>query len=166
MFCINCGKQNPDNANFCYFCGTALEKDIPSPVEPVMLDAEPTTETEEPIEMNSTTGNAVPSPQQDGKRAMAITGLVFSVVGLAISVLCCVFFGSMIIGIACSAIGIVLCAISVKGHDAATIAITGLIIGIIGVIIGVIMLVFFLAILATDAISFSFFEDIIEEFIY
>lgn len=166
MFCVNCGKQNPDNANYCHFCGTAIEKELPSPVEPDILHAEPTIKTDAPTTGNTALYTDSVHSQKDGKRALAITGLVFSIIGLAISVICCAFFGSMIIGIACSAIGIVLCAISVKSQNAATIAITGLIIGIIGAIIGIIMLVFFFAIFATDAISFSSFENFIEEFMY
>lgn len=166
MFCIKCGKQNPDNANFCHFCGTAIEKDPPSPVESVTPNEEPAVETEEPVVAHPSVHTDASQPPKDGKRALAITGLVFSIVGLTVSVMCCVFFGSMIIGIACCAIGIVLCAISIKGYDSATIAVTGLIIGIIGVIIGITMLIFFLAIFATDAISFSVFEEFIEEFMY
>jgi len=34
MFCINCGKQLPDNAKFCSDCGTSLETAAPAPTYP------------------------------------------------------------------------------------------------------------------------------------
>jgi hypothetical protein len=34
MFCINCGKEIPDNSNFCLYCGASLiQKDIINIVE-------------------------------------------------------------------------------------------------------------------------------------
>lgn len=30
MFCMKCGKELPDDANFCFVCGTSIEKVQPS----------------------------------------------------------------------------------------------------------------------------------------
>lgn len=34
MFCSNCGKQNPDDAKYCYHCGEKLNSIKPDPVKP------------------------------------------------------------------------------------------------------------------------------------
>lgn len=166
MFCTHCGRQNPDDANFCYFCGTTMNKDTPSPAETIILNEEPVAQeltATVPVKEERIEGTPV---NKDNKKGLAITGLVFSIVGLCISVLCCIYFGSMILGVACCAAGIVLCAISMKSQAAATIAVTGLIIGIVGVIIGILMLLFFLSMLSLEGMPFSVFDQFLEEFMY
>ena len=166
MYCINCGKYNPEEANYCYHCGLAMNKEVPSPAN-LRQESDGSIEESDIAPMpECSNSNTAESKKPNGRKGLAITGMVFSIVGLAISVMCCVYFGSMLLGIACSAVGIILCALSAKNTDAVSIAVTGLIIGIIGVIIGVIMLVFLLAMLTSDTASMSFFDEFIEYFLY
>ena len=164
MYCTSCGKANPDEANFCYSCGASLSI-IPSPDKADVLNDQTTEESPEVVS-SFDTAPKTPEEKKDHKKGLAIAGLVFSCVGLGISVLCCFYFGSMLLGIPLCVAGITMCSVSLKSKSATTIAVTGLIIGIVGTIIGLLMMIFLLSVLALDGAIAAFFNQIIDEFLY
>ncbi len=151
MFCSQCGKQNPDNINFCQYCGTPVIHATPSPAPEI---------DEHPIE------TTIPKPNEsldkDGKKGLAIAGLVLSCVGLGISVILCIF-GGMMMGIPLCVAGIILSAVNVKSASSKAVALTGLIVGIVGVVIGFLMMICFIAALEGNSEIAYYFEEFMEE---
>ncbi len=158
MYCSQCGKQNPDNINFCQYCGTPVLHAIPSPA-PVIA--------EQPIEapiLSATVENQSYniSTEKDGKKGLAIIGLVLSCIGLGISVILC-FYGGMMLGIPLCIAGTILSAVSIKSMTAKSVALTGLIVGIVGVVIGFFMMIFFFAALEGNSEFAYYFEKFMEQ---
>ncbi len=151
MFCSQCGKQNPDDINFCQHCGTPVVHTTPSPALAV---------DEQPIE--TTTQNPNTSLEENGKKGLAIAGLILSCSGLGISVILC-FFGGMMMGIPLCIAGIILSAVNMKNTSSKAVALTGLIIGIVGVVIGFLMMICFFAALEGNSEIAYFFEEFMEE---
>ncbi len=159
MYCSQCGKQTPDNINFCQYCGTPVLHSTPSPA-PVIA--------EQPIEapilsaMIEDRPNGI-STEKDGKKGLGIIGLVLSCVGLGISVILC-FYGGMMLGIPLCIAGIILSAVSIKSISTKAVAMTGLIVGIVGVAIGFFMMRCFFAALEGNSEIAYYFKEFMEQF--
>lgn len=135
MFCKNCGKENADSAEFCAGCGSLLKPEV----------------TPDNISVETATSEAVAEVNDPGK-VFGLLGLIFGIVGLAVSCLCC-FCGiiSLIMqcGFSCVSIaGIILSAIGKKKSKAAGInnkfANIGLILSIIALAVFLIFIIYYI----------------------
>ncbi len=151
MFCSQCGKKNPDNINYCQYCGTPVICAFPSPAPKV----------DERLIETAVLNPSVPV-EKNGKKGLAIAGLILSCVGLGISVICCIF-GGMMMGIPLCVAGIILSAVNMKCDSSKAVALSGLIIGIVGVVIGFLMMICFFAALEGNSEIVYYFEEFIEE---
>lgn len=106
MFCTNCGKQIPDNACGCDYCGTAVKKVVSTPVTPVvekvvMPEVQPVIQTEQ-----------VP---QTPKKENMVSGIVGALIGAAIGAASIILLSQL--GYVAAISGIILAVCTFKGYE-------------------------------------------------
>lgn len=152
MYCGKCGKENKEEAMFCFNCGASLGK-VPVPPTPVKGDE--SSEKEKHInkesvrekastDNNSGNVNNITISMGESKHShsssgngegMAIASMILGIVALVVS--CCFYYVSL----PCAIISVVLAAVSLKGKRGGRgMAIAGLVCAIISLVPAMIMI--------------------------
>lgn len=152
MYCGKCGKENKEEAMFCFNCGAPLGK-VPVPPTPVKEDE--LSETGKHInkesvgekastDNNSGNVNNITISMGESKHShssagngegMAIASMILGIVALVVS--CCFYYVSL----PCAIISVVLAAVTLKGNRGGRgMAIAGLVCSVISLIPAAIMI--------------------------
>ena len=127
MYCMQCGKYNPDMALFCSNCGVKM---------PVLYDAPSPVESDEII---------ISQPLvQEKKSVLDILGIALSLFGMMLSVTFSSLAAGVIVGLVICLAGVVLSVISLRNNSFKTVAISGILIGSVGLALSGLMLYFIL----------------------